>query len=123
MAYTDFNLAQPTDAARQRAGEALASVGYKVNVNPNGSLYGVRGSKKKTLLIGALAGNDFYTELTVELFPQGPGHTIARIVKDTAGNALKGGVIGANKAQGFYDEAVGALRQSFGSSIQSENRV
>lgn len=123
MAYTDFTLAMPADAARQKSQEALGGVGYKVSVNPNGSLYATRGNKTKTLLIGALAGKDFLSELSVEIYPQGPANTIVRLTKDTAGNMLKGGAIGASKATGLYQEALEALRASFGPDIQLEAGV
>lgn len=123
MAYTDFTLAMPADTARQKAGDAMSGIGYKVSTNPNGSLYCTRGNKTKTLLIGALAGKDFFSELTVELFPQGPQNVIARVTKDTAGNALKGGAIGASKSTGFYQEAVEALRGAFAPDVQLETGV
>ncbi|GAB3558904.1 hypothetical protein [Spelaeicoccus albus] len=107
----DYFLSCDTNQARLALGQAFEKLGYTVTGTPKGGLLAKRGSTKKTVWLGALAGKDFAISLVTEFFDHPDGSLVARVSRDMAGGALKGGAIGASKANNAYADAVNSVQQ------------
>lgn len=108
MASQELRLTVPVDQARQLVGASLAEQGFTVQDAANGSLEVSRGSFGTTLVAGAFAGEDMHVRFDVDLLPAENG-SIARVNGPGAGGFLKGGAIGASKANDVVREAAHRL--------------
>jgi hypothetical protein len=100
----DFTLAGDPAAAHQVVFGALASIGHRATGLADGTFAITRGSGAATFWLGALSGKNFHTRFTLQFF-DGAGGTVARFTRVGALGGLKGGVIGASKTSGVFDEA------------------
>lgn len=104
------------DQVRQNLSQSLTNDGYTVTPNANGSLKVEKGSFGKTMFLGALAGESFHRSFVVYV-QQGPSDTLVSVNRNSSGNFLKGGAIGASKAQGHFKDISDHLMNHFGSSV------
>ncbi|HEY4225153.1 MAG TPA: hypothetical protein VGM70_05020 [Pseudolysinimonas sp.] len=112
----EFTLNGDQAAARDTVMSATASQGFAAQSTNEWSYLLTRGNNTKTLLLGAMAGKDFYLKFGVDFSVAGDGF-IARLSRDVAGSALRGGVIGASKASDVFQQladAVGAAATQAG---------
>jgi hypothetical protein len=103
----DYFLSDSIDDARSRVADVLAANGFASEPSPNGGLIASRGNATRTLLLGGLAGKHMHMRFDVQFFtdarPEGD-RIVARISRDLAAGALKGGVIGATRTASVFDE-------------------
>ena len=112
----EFTLSGDQTAARDIVLAATAAQGFAPQATNEWSYLLTRGSNGKSLLLGALAGKDFYLKFGVDFSVAGDGF-VARLSRDVAGSALRGGVIGASKASDAFQQladAVGAAATQAG---------
>ena len=112
----EFDLSGDNAAAKQVVETAAAAQGFAVEATGDWSAFLIRGSSTKSLLLGAMAGKDFYLKFGLD-FSVNDGHLVARLSRDVASSALRGGVIGASKASSAFQEladAVGAATTQAG---------
>ena len=107
-AQEELRLTVPADEARRLIGTALTEQGFTVQVTPTGSLDVSRGSLGTTLVAGALAGQDMHVRFDIDIAPSENG-SVARIRGSGVGGFLKGGAIGASKANDVVRDAAHRL--------------
>ncbi|MGV8885584.1 MAG: hypothetical protein ACOH1T_08370 [Microbacteriaceae bacterium] len=114
----DFFLTGDHDAAKAQFNAAVEAQGFTLSSTPKGML-AKRGSLPLTLLLGAMAGKkNFQVTFIVEFFVDAAGQFVARLSRDLASGALKGGAIGANMTNNsFVDTAAGISAALQGSGI------
>jgi hypothetical protein len=99
----DFFLSETIDQARDRIAGLIASDGFALQATPNGGLTATRGSAGRTALLGAFAGKQMHVRFDVQFFDDG-GTIVARLTRDLASGALKGGVIGASRTADVFQQ-------------------
>ncbi len=99
----DFFLTDSIDAARERLAGILAANGFTAEGTPNGGLLASRGNATRTLLLGGLAGKAIHMRFDVQFFEDGD-RIVARLSREHAAGALKGGIIGASRTATVFDE-------------------
>lgn len=103
----EFFLSDSIDDARSRVAGVLAANGFASEQSPNGGLIATRGNATRTLLLGAFAGKHTHMRFDVQFFaddrPEGD-RVVARITRDLAAGALRGGVLGAARTASVFDE-------------------
>ena len=104
----EFTLSGDQAAARDIVLAATAAQGFAAQATNEWSYLLTRGSNGKTLLLGAMAGKDFYLKFGVDFSVAGDGF-VARLSRDVAGSALRGGVIGASKASSAFQQLADAV--------------
>ena len=104
----EFTLSGDQTAARDIVLAATAAQGFAAQATNEWSYLLTRGSNGKTLLLGAMAGKDFYLKFGVDFSVAGDGF-VARLSRDVAGSALRGGVIGASKASDAFQQVADAV--------------
>ena len=112
----EFTLSGDQAAARDIVLAATAAQGFAAEATNEWSYLLTRGSNGKSLLLGALAGKDFYLKFGVDFSVAGDGF-VARLSRDVAGSALRGGVLGASRASEAFQQladAVGAAATQAG---------
>ncbi|WGW10813.1 hypothetical protein LWF01_11870 [Saxibacter everestensis] len=110
----DFILSGDHGAVKAAIAGSFESLGYQVSQAPNGAMLASRGSNKKTIWLGALAGKDFAITMLVEFFQNDGGELVARVRRDATSGALKGGALGAAKANNAFADAVNTLQDRLG---------
>lgn len=117
MASTiEFILSGEQAAARDVVLAATASQGFAPQAQNEWSYLLTRGSSTKSMLLGAMAGKDFYLKFGLDFSAADTGF-VARLARDVASSALRGGVIGASKASDAFQQladAVGAAATQAG---------
>ena len=106
----EFDLGGDQTAAKGVVQGAAAAQGFAAEATGDWSFFLIRGSSTKSLLLGAMAGKDFYLKFGLD-FSVADGHLVARLSRDVASSALRGGVIGASRASDAFQrlaDAVGA---------------
>jgi hypothetical protein len=102
----DFFITDGIDQAREQVAAAIAAQGFLLEATPSGGLIATRGSMARSLLLGAFAGKNMHLRFDVQFFADDQGRIVARLSRDLASGALKGGVIGAARtADAFADFA------------------
>lgn len=119
----DFFITGDQNAARNQFAHALTEQGFSVEPTPAGGLVAKRGSMKKTMWLGAFAGKDFHVAFIVEYFTDAQGRLVARLNRNMAGGALKGGAIGTNKVENAFVETVDAVSATLSSAGVLADRV
>jgi len=112
----EFTLSGDQVAARDIVLAATAAQGFAPAASGEWSYLLTRGSSTKSLLLGAMAGKDFYLKFGVDFSVAGDGF-VARLSRDVASSALRGGVVGASKASDAFQrlaDAVGAAATQAG---------
>ena len=104
----EFTLSGDQTAARDIVLAATAAQGFAAQATNEWSYLLTRGSNGKTLLLGAMAGKDFYLKFGVDFSVAVDGF-VARLSRDVAGSALRGGVIGASKASDAFQQVADAV--------------
>jgi hypothetical protein len=101
----DYFVSDSVEDARNRVAASIAAQGFQLQATPSGGLMASRGSKAKTVWLGALAGKDMHVRFDVQFF-QDADRIVVRLSRDLAVGALKGGAIGASRtAEQFQDFA------------------
>lgn len=119
----DFFITGDHEAARAAVGNKLIELGFELEATATGGLIARRGSLKKTLWLGALAGKDFHVSFIVEYFTDDAGRFVARLNRNMGTGALKGGALGANKVENVFVETVDALSAALSSAGILQDRV
>ena len=112
----EFDLSGDQTAAKGIVQAAAAAQGFAVELADEWRSFLTRGSSTKSLLLGALAGKDFYLKFGLD-FSAADGHLVARLSRDVASSALRGGVLGASRASEAFQQladAVGAAATQAG---------
>ena len=113
----DFFLTGDHDAAKAQFTAAVEAQGFTVSETPKG-LLARRGSLPLTILLGAMSGKNFQVTFIIEFFVDAAGQFVARLSRDIAAGALKGGAIGANMTNNaFVDTANGISAALQGAGI------
>ncbi len=101
----DYFVSDSVDDARNRVAASITAQGFAVEATPAGGFIATRGSRTKTVWLGAFAGADLHLRFDVGFFQDGE-RIVVRLSRDLAGSALKGGAIGASRtADRFQDFA------------------
>jgi hypothetical protein len=106
---TQFTFSGDQAAARALVERVAGDLGYRLSTEPSGLVKLERGSLGLTLVIGYWAGKNFHLTYTVGFGTDAEGRLTARIDRNVAGGALKGGALGANKAATEYQALVDAV--------------
>lgn len=112
----EFDLSGDQTAAKAVVQQAVATQGFALEPTSDWSFVLTRGSSTKSLLLGAMAGKDFYLKFGLD-FSVADSHLVARLSRDMASSALRGGVLGASRASDAFQQladAVGAASTEAG---------
>jgi hypothetical protein len=112
----EFDLSGDQTAAKAVVQQAAAGQGFAVEATGDWSFLLTRGSSTKSLLLGAMAGKDFYLKFGLD-FSVADSRLVARLSRDVASSALRGGVLGASRASDAFQQladAVGAAATQAG---------
>ena len=97
--------------SRSFIGQFFAHEGWTCTPNPNGGIHLSRGKKGLSVVMGALAGSNFYLSHDVD-FSTGPrGETIA-VYRSSSAKAMVGGAIGVHKSSSAHNEYANKLAQA-----------
>ena len=107
----DYFVSDSVEDARNRVAASISAQGFDLQATPAGGLTATRGSKTKTLWLGALAGKDMHVRFDVQFF-QDSDRIVVRLSRDMAVGALKGGAIGASR--------LGDLFQNFANQVGTD---
>jgi len=104
----EFDLSGDQAAAKGIVQAATAAEGFAFE--PTGDWSGIltRGNSTKSLLLGAMAGKDFFLKFGLD-FSVADGHLVARLSRDVASTAIRGGVLGASRASDAFQKLAGAV--------------
>ncbi|MFF2050228.1 hypothetical protein ACFVU2_01385 [Leifsonia sp. NPDC058194] len=105
----DFFLLGDHEAAKQLVASALHAEGFTVSTTPAGGLLAKRGSGAATILLGAWAGKNFQMSFLVDFMVDEHGRLVARLNRNLAGGALKGGAIGAARTDSAFQQTANAI--------------
>ncbi|KRC47271.1 hypothetical protein ASE16_18300 [Leifsonia sp. Root227] len=105
----DFFIIGDHENGRRIVASALQSEGFAVTATPAGGLLAKRGSTAMTVLLGGLAGNNFQQTFLVDFMVDQHGRLVARLNRNMAGAALKGGAIGAAKTDSAFQQTANAI--------------
>ena len=105
----DFFLIGDHESAKQLVVSALQGDGFTVTATPAGGLLAKRGSAAATVWLGAMAGKNFHVSFLVDFMVDQQGRLVARLNRNMAGGALKGGVIGAAKTDTAFQETANSI--------------
>jgi len=105
----DFFIIGEHENGRRIVASALQSEGFAVTATPAGGLLAKRGSTAMTVLLGGLAGNNFQQTFLVDFMVDQHGRLVARLNRNMAGGALKGGAIGAAKTDSAFQQTANAI--------------
>ena len=118
----DIFFSGETQAARDLVVHVIGEQGFAVEANPNGGLSARRGSTGATLLLGGLAGKNLQMTFFVEFLDGANGTLDARISRNTAASAIKGGALGASRTNNAFVDlvnAIAAAAQASGTFVSS----
>ena len=99
----EFDLSGDQTAAKGIVQAAAAAQGFAVEPAGEWTSFLIRGSSTKSLLLGALAGKDFYLKFGLD-FSAVDGHLVARLSRDVASSALRGGMLGVSRASESFQQ-------------------
>lgn len=112
----DFIISGDPEAGKKLIHDTLVNQGFTVEQTPKGGVLAKRGSMGMTLLLGALAGNNFQMTFIVEYFAGQNGELVARLNRNMGSGALKGGALGAAKMNTGFEETANALNSALSSA-------
>jgi hypothetical protein len=104
----EFDLSGDQSAAKALVQTAVTGQGFALEPTGDWSAMLTRGKATKSLLLGAMAGKDFYLKFGLD-FSEADGRLVARLSRDVASSAIRGGVIGATKASTAFQELADAV--------------
>jgi hypothetical protein len=105
----EFVLTGDQEAAKQLVLGATAQQGFAATATDAWNFDIERGSNGLSIAFGALAGKSFYMRFQLGFSVDPEGRLVARLSRDATGSALRGGVIGANKAASTFQEVADAI--------------
>jgi hypothetical protein len=105
----EFVLSGDHEAAKKVALDAVASQGFTATATDAWNFVLERGSNGLTIAFGALAGSRFYLKFQLGFSVDTDGNLVARLSRDSAGSALRGGVIGASKGAEVFQQVADAI--------------
>jgi hypothetical protein len=97
----DYFVSDSVEDARNRVAASIAAQGFTVEATPAGGFMATRGSRAKTVWLGAFAGKDMHVRFDVQFFQDGD-RIVVRLSRDLAVGALKGGAIGASRLADLF---------------------
>lgn len=106
---TEIALSGDAAHAQNVVSSALAAAGFTFEQGAPGWQKISRGSMTRTMLLGSLAGKAFHVSFQLAFGVAADGSTSARLDRDLATGALKGGALGAAKTSTAYDETVALI--------------
>jgi hypothetical protein len=105
----EFTLSGDHVAARDIVLVATTAAGFTAAAGGDWSYQLTRGSSTKSLWLGAMAGKDFYLKFALDFSVDSAGGFVARLSRDVASSAVRGGVIGASKASDAFQSLADAV--------------
>lgn len=105
----EFVLSGDQEAAKKVVLDAATTEGFTPTARDAWNFDIARGSNGLTIAFGALAGKSFYMKFQVGFSVDAEGRIVARLARDPAGSALKGGALGASKASSTFQEVANAI--------------
>jgi hypothetical protein len=118
----DIHFSGDAQAAKDLVARVFTAQGFSLESNPNGGFTASRGKASATLLLGGLAGKNLQMTFFIEFVTGADDAFSARLSRNTAAAALKGGAIGANRTNSTFIElvnAVAAAAQTAGTFVSS----
>jgi len=118
----DISFSGDAQAAKDLVARVLGEQGFSIEGNPNGGFTATRGSAGMTALLGGLAGKNLQMTFFVEFPAAADAPFVARLSRNTAAGALKGGAIGASRTNNAFADVVNAIvaaAQSSGTYLNS----
>ncbi len=107
-AVIEFDVSGDQTAAKALVQATAVAQGFAAEPTGEWSFFLTRGSSTKSILLGAMAGKDFYLKFGLD-FSAADGHLVVRLSRDIASTAIRGGVIGASKASGAFQQLADAV--------------
>jgi len=104
----EFDLSGDQVAAKGVVQNAVTGQGFALEPTGDWSAMLTRGSSTKSLLLGAMAGKDFSLKFGLAFSAKG-GKLVARLSRDVASSAFRGGVIGASRASDAFQKLADAI--------------
>jgi hypothetical protein len=105
----DIFLTGQQQTGKDLIAQSLSSQGFAIESTPNGGYLARRGSRAATIWLGAMAGKNFQVTFIVEFFSAADGNLVARLSRNLAAGALKGGAIGVGKTNNAFIDTANAL--------------
>jgi hypothetical protein len=105
----EFVLTGDPEAAKKVVLDATAQHGFTATARDAWNVDLERGSNGLSIAFGALAGKKFYLKFQLGFSVDADGRLVARLSRDATGSALRGGVVGANKATTTFQEVADAV--------------
>jgi hypothetical protein len=105
----EFVLTGDQEAAKNVVLDATARQGFAATARDAWNFDLERGSNGLSIAFGALAGKKFYLKFQLGFSVDGEGRLVARLSRDTAGSALRGGAIGASRAATTFQQVADAI--------------
>ncbi len=111
-AKTEFLLSGDAANAQRVVTDALVGEGFAIEPISDGWSKITRGSMAKTVWLGAMAGKNMHVSYLLAFGTDPEGRPLARLDRDLAVGALKGGAIGASRTEDIYRAALGAIHSA-----------
>jgi hypothetical protein len=105
----EFVLTGDQETAKKVVLDAIAQQGFAATAVDGWNFDLTRGSNGLTIAFGALAGKSFYMKFHVGFSADAEGRLVARLSRDATGSALRGGVIGADKAATTFQQVADSI--------------
>jgi len=105
----EFVLTGDQEAAKKVVLDATTQEGFTPSARDAWNFDIERGSNGLSIAFGALAGKSFYMKFQLGFSVDAEGRVVARLSRDATGSALRGGVIGANKATNTFQDVANAI--------------
>jgi hypothetical protein len=105
----EFVLSGDQEAAKKVVLDATVAQGFRPLSHDAWNFDIERGSNGLSIAFGALAGKSFYMKFQVGFSVDAEGRIVARLSRDATGSALRGGVLGANRASNTFQEVADAI--------------
>ena len=105
----EFVLNGDPTAAKNVVLSATAAQGFAAAPRDDWNFELTRGSNGLSIAFGALAGKSFFLRFDLGFSTDADQHLVARLSRDTASSALRGGAIGANRAFNEFQTLADAI--------------
>lgn len=111
MPRSVLTLRAAREEARGLVDAAMREAGWVGAATPDGDRLYTRGSKPRTVLLGALAGRAFYLEVVSSAVERGPGITEVDYRWGEHHGLLLGGTLGRRAAEREHERTLAAVRR------------
>ncbi len=88
---------------------AVGSQGFAAAAKDDWNFDLTRGSNGLSIAFGALAGKKFFLRFSLGFSVDAEKNLVARLSRDTASSAIRGGVLGATRASNSFQELADAI--------------